>query len=43
MAKLYYNKITNSVMNPATQDAWKIEDVPMLWRVEVEEMLSENS
>ena len=36
MAKLYYNKITNQETNPETGEAWKLEDVPMLWRAEVE-------
>jgi hypothetical protein len=36
MAKLYAQKITNNEINALTGEAWKIEDVPMLWRDEVE-------
>lgn len=41
MAKLYAQKITNKEMNQQTNEAWKLEDVPMLWRAEVEEMLDQ--
>lgn len=41
MAKLYLQKINNQETNPATGDAWKLEDVPMLWRAEVELMLAQ--
>jgi len=40
MAKLYAQKITNNEMNTLTGEVWKLEDVPMLWRVEVEELLN---
>ncbi len=40
MAKLYLQKIKNKEMNIATEEAWKLEDVPVLWRVEVEELLN---
>ena len=40
MAKLFLTKIKSGEINPATGDVWKIEDVPMLWRVEVEELLN---
>ena len=36
MAKLYAQKITNNEINALTGEAWKLEDVPMLWRSEVE-------
>ena len=39
MAKLYAQKITNNEMNALTGEAWKIEDVPMLWRDEVEAIM----
>ncbi len=39
MAKLYTQKITNNETNQQTNEAWKLEDVPMLWRAEVEAML----
>ena len=39
MAKLYAPKITNNQKTALTGEAWKREDVPMLWRVEVEERL----
>ncbi len=41
MAKLYYNKITNQETNPETGKAWVLEDVPQMWRAQVEEMLNE--
>ena len=36
MAKLYAQKITNNEINALTGEAWKLEDVPMLWRDKVE-------
>ena len=39
MAKLYAQKITNNEMNSLTGEAWKIEDVPMLWRDKVEAIM----
>ena len=42
MAKLYAQKITNNEMNALTGEAWKIEDVPMLWRAEVQALLEES-
>lgn len=41
MAKLFLNKIKSGEINPATGEAWKLEDVPMLWRAEVEAMLEQ--
>ena len=41
MAKLYLQKITNKETNQQTGEAWKLEDVPMLWRDEVEAMLEQ--
>ena len=40
MAKLYLQKINNPEINAQTGEAWKLQDVPMLWRVEVEELLN---
>ena len=40
MAKLYAQKITNNEINAQTGEAWKLEDVPMLWRAEVEALLT---
>jgi hypothetical protein len=40
MAKLYAQKITNNEINALTGEAWTLEDVPMLWRAEVEELLN---
>jgi hypothetical protein len=40
MAKLYLKKIKNKEMNTATGEVWKLEDVPMLWRAEVEGLLT---
>ena len=39
MAKLYLNKINNGEINVSTGLPWCIEDVPMLWRTQVEELL----
>ena len=43
MAKIYLKKFKNKEMNIATGEAWKLEDVPMLWRAEVQEALDENT
>ena len=40
MAKLYLLKINNKEINPQTGETWKLEDVPMLWRAEVEGLLT---
>ena len=42
MAKLYAQKVTNKEINQQTNEAWKLEDVPMLWRAEVKAMLEQN-
>jgi len=42
MAKLYAQKITNNEINALTGEAWKLEDVPMLWRAEVQALLEES-
>ncbi len=39
MVKLYALKITNGDVNSLTGEVWKLEDVPMLWREEVERVL----
>ena len=39
MAKLYFDKIRNEETNFMTGEIWKIEDVPLLWRQQVQEML----
>jgi hypothetical protein len=41
MEKLYFRKIREGEMNPATGDHWKIEDVPLLWRHKVILLLQE--
>jgi len=41
MAKIYYRKIVAGDINPATREAWKIEDVPERWREEVKSLLDE--
>ena len=43
MAKIYYRKIIAGDMNPATGEAWKIEDVPERWKAEVQELLNGNT
>ena len=40
MAKLYLKKIKNKETNTATGEVWKLEDVQMLWRAEVEGLLN---
>ena len=40
MVKLYLNKIMNGEINPKTQEAWCVADVPLLWRAEVQEALN---
>lgn len=39
MVKLYVKKIVSGAINPATGEAWKIEDVPSRWREVVREAL----
>ena len=39
MAKLYLQKINNQEINAQTGEAWKLEDVPMLWRDKVEAIM----
>jgi len=39
MAKLFINKIKSGEINLATGESWKLEDVPMLWRDEVEAIM----
>ena len=41
MAKIYLRKIRGEEVNPATGEAWKLEDVPVRWRAEVESLLEE--
>ncbi len=43
MAKLYYNKIKNKESNFMTGEVWTIDDVPTLWREQVQEMLDEEA
>jgi hypothetical protein len=40
MAKLYAQKITNNEINAQTGEVWKLEDVPILWRAEVQALLT---
>ena len=39
MAKIYCRKIMAGDINPATGEAWKINDVPDRWRDEVQALL----
>jgi hypothetical protein len=41
MAKIYLRKIRGEEVNPATGEVWKLEDVPVRWRSEVESLLDE--
>ena len=40
MVKLYLNKIMNGSINPQTQEVWCVEDVPLLWRAQIQEALN---
>ena len=40
MAKLYYDKIINKEINIETNEIWRIEDVPKLWKSEVEKLMN---
>lgn len=40
MAKFYASKIQSGVINPNTGKSWIFEDVPKLWRKQVEKLLS---
>ena len=42
MARLYFVKIKNKEENFMTGELWKIEDVPTLWRRQVQDMLDED-
>ena len=39
MAKIYVKKIVEGAINPATDEAWTINDVPARWQDQVKEML----
>ena len=41
MAKLYLQKINNQEINTLTGEAWKLQDVPTLWREEVANALAQ--
>ena len=41
MAKKYLRKIRGEEVYPATGEVWKLEDVPVRWRAEVESLLEE--
>lgn len=47
MEKIYLRKISEGEYNPCTNDTWKLEDVPTIWRrkveVALEEMLKEDT
>lgn len=36
MVTFYVTKIRNKDINPGTAEAWKVEDVPNLWKKKVE-------
>jgi len=42
MAKVYYKKIKNQETNFMTGEVWKIEDVPILWRQQAQDILDEH-
>ncbi len=39
--KIFHRKIKNKETNPLTNEPWKLEDVPIRWRAEVETHLEE--
>lgn len=39
MVKLYLSKIVDGEINIDTNEPWKVEDVPVLWRARVQEAL----
>ncbi len=39
MVLFYVSKIRNQEINAQTNEVWKIEDVPTLWKKKVEEAL----
>lgn len=41
MVAYYVAKIEDQEINPKTGEAWKVEDVPKLWKSKVEAALSE--
>lgn len=43
MGRFYGTKIKNGKINPATGEAWTLNDVPKLWRKATEKWLNENS
>lgn len=43
MGRFYGIKIKNGEINDSTVEAWKLEDVPKLWRKSTEKWLNENS
>ena len=42
MAKLYFAKIRNGEINLMTGEIWTINDVPVRWHDEVEQMLDDD-
>jgi hypothetical protein len=43
MGRFYGTKIKSGDINPATGEAWKLEDVPKLWRKATELWLNQNT
>lgn len=43
MGAFYGSKIRSGEINPATEKAWTIDDVPKLWRTKTETWLAENT
>lgn len=43
MGRFYGTKIKNAEINPKTGEAWKLEDVPRLWKNATQKWLNENS
>lgn len=43
MGRFYGIKIKNGEINDATGEAWKLEDVPKLWRKATEKWLAANA
>lgn len=43
MTKIYYRKIHDHEINPATGAEWCIDDVPLRWKAEVQELLDKDA
>ena len=42
MGAFYGSKIRKGEINPKTGEAWKLEDIPFLWKMKTEAWLKDN-